>query len=87
MKNPTKSVLVLAVLAAAGCASVPETDPVMVDARVSVNAARSNPTAPMRNRLLAGQEQVGFDSPEQIGARGTGCLPQIEAKKVSVRQA
>jgi uncharacterized protein YcfJ len=41
--NSAKSVLVLAMLAAAGCASVPERDAVMEDARVSVNAARSNP--------------------------------------------
>ena len=39
----TKSVLVLAVLAASGCASVSGRDAVMEDARVSVNAARSNP--------------------------------------------
>jgi uncharacterized protein YcfJ len=43
LRNSAKSVLVLAVLAAAGCASVPERDAVMEDARVSVNAARSNP--------------------------------------------
>ena len=43
LRNSAKSVLVLAVLAAAGCASVPQRDAVMEDARVSVNAARSNP--------------------------------------------
>ena len=43
LRNSAKSVLVLAVLAAAGCVSVPERDAVMEDARVSVNAARSNP--------------------------------------------
>ena len=43
LRNSAKSVLVLAVLAAAGCASFPERDAVMEDARVSVNAARSNP--------------------------------------------
>ena len=43
LRNSAKSVLVLAVLAAAGCASVPERDAAMEDARVSVNAARSNP--------------------------------------------
>ena len=42
-KNSAKSVLVLAVLAVAGCASIPENDPAMEDARVSVNAARNNP--------------------------------------------
>ena len=43
LRNSAKSVLVLAVLAAAGCASVPDRDAVMEDARISVNSARSNP--------------------------------------------
>ena len=43
LRNFPKSVLVLAVLAASGCASVPGRDGVMEDARVSVNAARNNP--------------------------------------------
>jgi uncharacterized protein YcfJ len=42
-RNSTKSVLALVVLAAAGCASVPQRDVVLEDARLSVNAARSNP--------------------------------------------
>jgi len=43
LQNSAKTVLALAVLAAAGCASVPRRDVVLEDARVSVNAARSNP--------------------------------------------
>lgn len=42
LKKSAKSVLVLAMLAAAGCASIPERDAVLEDARGSVNAARSN---------------------------------------------
>jgi uncharacterized protein YcfJ len=42
-RNSAKSVLVLAVMAAAGCASVPGRDVVMDDARIAVNAARNNP--------------------------------------------
>jgi uncharacterized protein YcfJ len=42
-RNSAKSVLALSMLAAAGCASVSERDLVLEDARVSVNAARSNP--------------------------------------------
>src|SRR5436190_1371390 len=38
-----KSVVMFAALAAAGCASVLPGDPVMEDARLSVNSARSNP--------------------------------------------
>jgi uncharacterized protein YcfJ len=43
LRNSAKSVLVLALLAAAGCASVPERNVALEDARMSVNAARSNP--------------------------------------------
>lgn len=42
-RNFPKSVLVLAVLAVSGCASLSGRDAVMEDARVSVNAARINP--------------------------------------------
>ena len=43
LRNSAKSVLVLTMIAAAGCVSVPERDPVIEDARISVDAARSNP--------------------------------------------
>jgi uncharacterized protein YcfJ len=43
LRNSATSLVMVAVLAAAGCASVPPGDPVMEDARLSVNAARSNP--------------------------------------------
>jgi len=43
LRNSAKSILALAMLTAAGCASVPERDAVLEDARMSVNAARSNP--------------------------------------------
>jgi uncharacterized protein YcfJ len=42
-RNSAKSVLALAILGATGCASVPERDVALEDARMSVNAARSNP--------------------------------------------
>ena len=42
-RKSTKTVLALAVLAAAGCASVPQRDVALEDARISVNAARGNP--------------------------------------------
>ena len=42
-RNSAKSVLALALLAAAGCASVSQRDAALEDARMSVNAARSNP--------------------------------------------
>jgi len=43
LSHTTKTVLAFAMVAAAGCASVPERDLVLEDARMSVNAARSNP--------------------------------------------
>jgi outer membrane protein OmpA-like peptidoglycan-associated protein len=41
--HPTKSILAVALLAVAGCATVPERDLVLEDARVVVYAARTNP--------------------------------------------
>jgi uncharacterized protein YcfJ len=43
LRNSARSILAFALVAAAGCASVPERDVVLEDARMSVNAARSNP--------------------------------------------
>jgi len=42
-RNSAKSIVMLAALAAAGCATVLPGDPAMEDARLSVNAARNNP--------------------------------------------
>ena len=42
-KRSAKSLLVVAILAAAGCASFPEHDPALDNARLSLDAARSNP--------------------------------------------
>jgi uncharacterized protein YcfJ len=39
----TRSLLVVAILAASGCASLPEHDPALDSARLTVNAARGNP--------------------------------------------
>jgi outer membrane protein OmpA-like peptidoglycan-associated protein len=38
-----RSILALAVLTAAGCATVPESDPIVADARVAVQSARNDP--------------------------------------------
>jgi uncharacterized protein YcfJ len=42
-EKSAKSVLVVAILAAAGCASFPERDPALDNARLSLDAARRNP--------------------------------------------
>jgi len=43
LRNSMRSISMLAAFAMAGCASVLPGDPVMEDARLSVNAARNNP--------------------------------------------
>ena len=43
LRNSARSLVMLTVLAVAGCASVLPGDPVMEDARLSVNAARIIP--------------------------------------------
>ena len=70
LRNSAKSVLVLAVLAAAGCASVPERDAVMEDARVSVNAARSNPQVASYAPAELDQAVATLRQAEDLAARG-----------------
>ena len=43
LEKSAKSVLVVAILAASGCASFPERDPALDNARLSLDAARRNP--------------------------------------------
>ena len=70
LRNSAKTVLVLAVLAAAGCASVPERDPVMEDARVSVNAARSNPQVASYAPAELDQAVATLRQADDLAARG-----------------
>jgi len=70
LRNSAKSVLVLAVLAAAGCASVPERDLVMEDARVSVNAARSNPQVASYAPAELDQAVATLRQADDLAARG-----------------
>jgi uncharacterized protein YcfJ len=70
LRNSAKSILVLAMLAAAGCASVPERDPVMEDARMSVNAARSNPQVASYAPVELDQAVVTLRQAEDLAARG-----------------
>jgi uncharacterized protein YcfJ len=79
LRNFPKSVLVLAVLAAAGCASVPERDPVMEDARMSVNAARSNPQVTSYATAELDQAVLTLRQAEDLAARGgrTGEVQQL----------
>jgi uncharacterized protein YcfJ len=70
LRNSAKSVLVLAMLAAAGCASVPERDAVMEDARVSVNAARSNPQVASYAPAELDQAVATLRQADELAARG-----------------
>ena len=70
LRKPAKSVLVLAVLAAAGCASVPQGDAVMEDARVSVNAARSNPQVASYAPAELDQAVATLRQADDLAARG-----------------
>ena len=65
-----KSVLVLAVLAASGCASVSGRDAVMEDAHVSVNAARSDPLVTSYAPGELNQAIATLRQADELAARG-----------------
>jgi uncharacterized protein YcfJ len=79
LRKSAKSVLVLAMLAAAGCASFPERDAVMEDARVSVNAARSNPQVASYAPAELDQAVATLRQADDLAARGgrTGEVHQL----------
>lgn len=70
LRNSAKYVLVLAVLAAAGCATVPERDAVMEDARLSVNAAAINPRVTSYAPAELNQAVSTLRQAEDVAARG-----------------
>lgn len=70
LKNSAKSVLVLAVLAASGCASVPGRNAVVEDARISVNAARSNPQVTSYAPAELNQAVATLRQADDLAARG-----------------
>jgi uncharacterized protein YcfJ len=70
LRNSAKSFVMLAVLAAAGCASVLPGDPVMEDARLSVNAARSNPQVVSYASLELAQAVDTLRQADDVAARG-----------------
>src|SRR5436190_15519886 len=65
-----KSVVMFAALAAAGCATVPPGYPVMEDARLSVNAARSNPQVVSYASLELAQAVDTLRQADDLAARG-----------------
>ena len=76
LKNSAKSVLALAMLAAAGCASIPERDAVIEDARVSVDAARSNPQVISYAPAELDQAVATLRQADDVAARG-GRIGQV----------
>jgi uncharacterized protein YcfJ len=70
LRDSARSLVMLAVLAAAGCASVLPGDPVMEDARLSVNAARSNPQVASYASLELAQAVDTLRQADDLAARG-----------------
>jgi len=69
-KTSARSAVMVAVLAAAGCASVLPGDPVMEDARLSVNAARSNPQVASYAPVELAQAVDALRQADDLAARG-----------------
>ena len=63
-------ILILAVLGAAGCASVAERSPALDDARLAVQAARTNPAVASYAPVELGQAVDSLRRAEDIAARG-----------------
>jgi len=70
LRKSGRSVAVLAVLVAAGCASVPPGDPFMEDARLAVNAARGNPQVVSYAPLELAQAADTLRQADDLAARG-----------------
>jgi uncharacterized protein YcfJ len=70
LRNFSKSVLVLAVLAASGCASVSGRDDAMEGARASVNAARTNPLVTSYAPAELNQAVATLRQADDLVARG-----------------
>ena len=65
-----KSILVVAILAASGCASLPERDPALDDARLSLDAARRNPQVVTYASTELEQAAATLRQADDLAARG-----------------
>ena len=65
-----KSILVIAILATSGCASFPERDPALDDARLSFDAARRNPQVSMYAPAELEQAAVALRQADDLAANG-----------------
>ena len=84
-RNFSKSVLVLAVLAASGCASFSERDAAMEDARASVNAARGNPLVTSYAPAELNQAVATLRQADDLAARG-GRTSDVDRLAMLARQ-
>ncbi len=70
IKNTARSAMFVAVLAMAGCASVPPGDPVLADARDSVNSARNNPQVSLYAPMELAQAVDTLRNADDLAAHG-----------------
>ena len=73
-KKTATSLAIVAMLAAAGCATVPPGDPLMVDARTSVSAAQSNPQVVTYAPLELAQAVDTLRQANDLAARNGGVV-------------
>ena len=66
------TVVALAALAILGCASIPENDPVLDNARLTVNAARNNPQVATYASVEASQAAATLREAEEVSVRPGG---------------
>jgi uncharacterized protein YcfJ len=69
-EKSARSVLVVAILAAAGCASVPERDPALDNARLSLDAAQHNPQVVTYAPAELAQAAATFRQADDLAANG-----------------
>jgi outer membrane protein OmpA-like peptidoglycan-associated protein len=83
--HPARPILVLALLAVAGCVTVPERDPVLEDARVAVLAARSNPQVGTYATAEVELAVVTLRDADDLAARG-GSISEVHRLALLAQQ-
>lgn len=83
--HPAKPILVLALVAVAGCVTVPERDPVIEDARVAVFAARNNPQVGTYATAEVELAVVTLRDADDLAARG-GSISEVHRLALLAQQ-
>lgn len=91
VSSAARSLVILAVFAAAGCASVAERSPALDDARLAVNAARGNPAVQSYAPVELNQAVDSLRRAEDVAARGgrlgeVNDLAAIASQRASLAQ-